>query len=77
MRGLGLLAGIELRSPNGSPATEETMDVIKAKLRRGFILLPEGAHANVISFTPPLTITRAQLADAVAALKVILAGVRC
>jgi 4-aminobutyrate aminotransferase-like enzyme len=31
----------------------------------------------VISFTPPLTITRAQLAGAVAALKVILAGVRC
>ena len=77
VRGLGLLAGIELRSPDGSPATEETMNVIKAMLRRGFILLPEGAHANVISFTPPLTITRAQLAGAVAALKVILAGLRC
>jgi 4-aminobutyrate aminotransferase-like enzyme len=77
MRGLGLLAGIELRSPDGSPATEETMNVIKAMLRRGFILLPEAAHANVIGFTPPLTITRAQLAGAVAALKVILAGVRC
>jgi acetylornithine/succinyldiaminopimelate/putrescine aminotransferase len=38
-------------------------------LRRGFILLPEGGHANVISFTPPLTITRRQLQTAVDALE--------
>jgi 4-aminobutyrate aminotransferase-like enzyme len=30
-------------------------------LHRGFILLPEGGHGNVISFTPPLTISEAQL----------------
>jgi 4-aminobutyrate aminotransferase-like enzyme len=34
--------------------------------------MPEGEHGNVISFTPPLTITRAQLADAVGALKTVL-----
>ncbi len=34
------------------------MRVIKNLLHRGFILLPEGAHSNVISFTLPLTITR-------------------
>jgi 4-aminobutyrate aminotransferase-like enzyme len=38
-------------------------------LHRGFILLPEGEHGNVISFTPPLTISKAQLTVAVAALK--------
>jgi 4-aminobutyrate aminotransferase-like enzyme len=60
-RGLGLMAGIELRRPDGSPATRETLAIIKRMLHRGFILLPEGESGNVISFTPPLTVTEAQL----------------
>ncbi len=74
VRGLGLMAGVELRLPTGEPATAAVMRVIKAMLRRGYILLPEGEHANVISLTPPLTITRAQLAEAVEALKEVLAS---
>ena len=66
-RGLGLLAGLELLHADGSPATGESLRVIKALLHRGFILLPEGEHSNVIGFTPPLTITDAQLETAVAA----------
>ncbi|MBI3874668.1 MAG: hypothetical protein HY300_01600 [Verrucomicrobia bacterium] len=65
MRTLGLMAGLELRRKDGSPATAEALRVIKAMLRRGFILLPEGEHSNVISFTPPLTITEAHLRSAV------------
>jgi 4-aminobutyrate aminotransferase-like enzyme len=71
-RGLGLLAGLELRLPDGAPAGAETMRVIKAMLHRGFILLPEGEHANVISFTPPLTITKAQLKRTVQVLADVL-----
>lgn len=69
IRGLGLLAGVELRQADGSPATRLTWRVIKEMLRRGFILLPEGADGNVISFSPPLTIKKAQIEDAVGALK--------
>ena len=72
VRGQGLMAGVELRLPNGKPATEAAMAAIKKMLQRGFIMLPEGKHANVISFTPPLTITRAQLAKAVAELQKVL-----
>ena len=72
VRGLGLMAGVELRLPNGKPATKATMQAVKKMLQRGFIVLPEGEYANVISFTPPLTITQAQLAKAVAALAEIL-----
>jgi len=61
IHGLGLLAGIELRNADGTPASELTMRAVKALLRRGFILLPEGEHANVIGFTPPLTISAQQL----------------
>ena len=71
-RGLGLLAGLELKLPDGSPATSETMRIIKAMLQRGFILLPEGEYGNVFSFTPPLTIAHAQLAQTVETLSDIL-----
>jgi len=71
-RGLGLMAGVELTLPSGKPATEAALIAIKTLLQRGYIFLPEGEHANIISFTPPLTITRAQLARAVAALVEVL-----
>ena len=63
-RGLGLMAGVELRKRDGAPATGDVWQIINDMLRRGFIMLPEGEHGNVLSFTPPLTITR-QLLDAV------------
>jgi 4-aminobutyrate aminotransferase-like enzyme len=72
-RGIGLMAGLELVYANGSPAADESLCVIKAMLHHGFILLPEGEHANVISFTPPLTISEAQMCEAVAVLNRTLA----
>jgi 4-aminobutyrate aminotransferase-like enzyme len=71
-RGVGLMAGLELRRPDGSPATPEAMRFMKAMLHRGFILLPEGEHGNVISFTPPLTISEAQLSEAISELGKLL-----
>jgi 4-aminobutyrate aminotransferase-like enzyme len=69
VRGMGLLIGIELRRSDGAPATEEALGLMKTMLHAGFILLPEGEHSNVISLTPPLTITEAQLIRTVSALK--------
>jgi 4-aminobutyrate aminotransferase-like enzyme len=71
-RGLGLLAGLEVRSADGSPATEVVLQAVKALLQQGFIFLPEGEHANVIGFTPPLTISANQLRQAVNAVKRVL-----
>jgi 4-aminobutyrate aminotransferase-like enzyme len=64
-RGLGLLAGLEVRATDGSPGTTATLGVVKTMLHSGFILLPEGEHANVLSFTPPLTISESGLEAAV------------
>jgi len=72
IRGVGLMVGVELRRRDGQPATAEALQAIKTLLPRGFIFLPEGAHGNVISFTPPLTITKAQLKSAVRALAEVL-----
>jgi 4-aminobutyrate aminotransferase-like enzyme len=71
-RGVGLLTGLELVNADASPATAETLRVIKAMLHRGYILLPEGEHGNVISLTPPLTITESQLAQTVVQLQHVL-----
>lgn len=71
-RGSGLMAGLELNLPDGTPATRIALDAIKSLLRRGYIFLPEGAHGNVISFTPPLTITKAQLEKAAKELSEVL-----
>ncbi|MEN9678453.1 MAG: hypothetical protein RIS76_4349, partial [Verrucomicrobiota bacterium] len=74
-RGLGLMAGLELRKPNGGPAGAESVAVVKGMLQRGFLLLPEGEHGEVIGFTPPLTITRAALDRTVRALSAVLTEV--
>lgn len=68
VRGLGLMAGLELNLSNGQPATGDAFTVIKKMLRRGYILLPEGPRGNVISFTPPLTISKNDLVKTVKAL---------
>jgi 4-aminobutyrate aminotransferase-like enzyme len=65
VRGLGLMAGVELNSLRGSPATALTLRLIKSMLSAGYILLPEGEHSNVIGFTPPLTVPKQLLQRAV------------
>jgi 4-aminobutyrate aminotransferase-like enzyme len=74
-RGVGLMAGLELSLPDGAPATAQALDCIKKLLHRGFILLPEGEHANVISLTPPLIISQRQLASTVEALAMAISDV--
>jgi 4-aminobutyrate aminotransferase-like enzyme len=60
-RCVGLMAGIEFTTSEGMPATELCLTLMKRLLARGFILLPEGEHGSILSLTPPLTITEAQL----------------
>jgi len=73
VRGRGLLAGLDLREAGGAPATARALAAVKAMLHRGFILLPEGESSNVISFSPPLTISAAQLDATLENLRSVLA----
>ena len=73
-RGLGLMAGLELRESSGAPATQLVLSLITRMLHRGYILLPEGEASNVIGFTPPLTITRSQLQKSLDCLESLLAS---
>jgi len=71
-RGLGLMAALELKYPDGKPASKPALDAIKKLLQRGYVFLPEGEHGNIISFTPPLTITGEDLTAAVDELTAVL-----
>ena len=63
------MAGLELTTPRGRPATARCLTVVKEMLRHGYILLPEGEASNVIGFTPPLTISERALREAVGAME--------
>jgi len=67
MRGFGLMAGIEVES--GVIAVR----AIKRLLHEGYIFLPEGDEGQIISFTPPLIITVAQMNQSIRALQQALA----
>lgn len=67
MRGVGLMAGLEVES--GALA----MRAVKRLLRDGYIFLPEGDEGQVISFTPPLIISEAQIKQSISALQNALA----
>lgn len=66
-RGQGLMAGLEIRHHDGTPAGPEAVTLVQRLLHRGFLFLPEGEHGEVIGFTPPLTIGAADLRRAVQA----------
>lgn len=67
VRGSGLLVGVELA--NGGRA----LAAVRALLERGYLTVPAGSDARVISLTPPLTIDAALLTGFCDALAEVLA----
>jgi 4-aminobutyrate aminotransferase len=59
VRALGLLAAVVLRRPDGSPATEETEQVMYSALRQGLSF--KTTMGSTIVLTPPLTIEEKHL----------------
>lgn len=71
-RGLGLMLGIELQDPQGRPAGAAAVRAVQRLLTLGRIVLPEGEHGEVISFTPPLTLPEAEIPRIVARVRRVL-----
>jgi 4-aminobutyrate aminotransferase/(S)-3-amino-2-methylpropionate transaminase len=69
VRGAGLMLGIELEN------AAQGLQLVRALLERGYIVVPAGADARVVSLTPPLTIAESLLEDFVAVLSAALAEV--
>lgn len=68
VRGIGLLAGLACHRADGRPDGARVVALTKSLLQRGFILLPEGPDAEVLSLTPPLLINEKLLRPALRAL---------
>jgi 4-aminobutyrate aminotransferase-like enzyme len=60
-RARGLLAGIEIVSEDGAPAPAAARAVAAAAQDERLFVLSGGMHGNVVSLSPPLTLTDAQL----------------
>ena len=63
VRGRGLMVGLDLVRDPGTrePDPELARRLVTGALRRGWLLLAGGPEGNVISLSPPLTISRALL----------------
>jgi 4-aminobutyrate aminotransferase-like enzyme len=68
VRGRGLMVGVEFLQRGGGCSGALVMRVVRGMLARGFLVLPEGEHGEVLALTPPLIVRRSQLAAAVGAL---------
>ncbi len=77
VRGLGPMLVIELvRDPvSKAPSVDETVAVTAETLRRGVIAIRAGLFSNCVRFLPPLTITSAQLDEAMEQVAAAVASV--
>jgi 4-aminobutyrate aminotransferase-like enzyme len=66
------MIGIEIMDSHGAPAASVALTAVQKLLERGFIFLPEGEWGEVISLTPPLTISWRQLKRALDAVLQVL-----
>lgn len=75
IRGLGLMVGVELSGPDGSPLGV-AKQVSEACVQRGLLVYPGGHYGNVVGMLPPLVATEEQLGTAVDILGVALRSIR-
>jgi 4-aminobutyrate aminotransferase len=64
VRGLGLMVGVELTRPDGSPAGDETKSVIARCQQDKLLLLNCGTYGNVVRWIPPLIVSQKQIESA-------------
>lgn len=68
-KGQGLMLGLDLSQLGPAKSQSLCIDAMNTLLRQGYLLLPEGPNADVLSLTPPLSISWNQLEDAVQAIE--------
>ncbi len=73
VRGIGLLIGVELKTPDGKAALAEADAVLYASLRSGLSFKVSGG--NVLTLTPPLTISEEEVHQALLILENAFASI--
>ncbi len=75
VRGMGLMIGVELVNRDGSPAAAAFERLLDECLQRGLIIINCGPDRNIVRFIPPISITEAELTEALDILEEALAAV--
>jgi len=65
VRGLGLMIGVEFRTPDRKPDKTTTKAVVQACFERKLMLLTCGTYDNVIRWIPPLIVNEKQVDEAI------------
>ncbi len=65
VRGLGLMIGVEFRTPDRKPDKATTKAVVQACFERKLLLLTCGTYDNVIRWIPPLIVNEQQVDEAI------------
>jgi alanine-glyoxylate transaminase / (R)-3-amino-2-methylpropionate-pyruvate transaminase len=76
VRGLGLMQGVELVGENKTPDARTVSQVLEGTRRRGVLVGKGGLWGNVLRVAPPLTITRDQIDELIAALDASFAEIQ-
>jgi len=66
VRGMGLMIGVELVNGDGTPAGHTCERLLEECRKRGLLLINCGPARNIVRFIPPLTISDAELDEALA-----------
>jgi 4-aminobutyrate aminotransferase len=61
VRGLGLMIGIDLRTPEGAPDPDAWKSISRDAMGNGLLILNCGPEGNVIRFIPPLNVSMEDL----------------
>ncbi len=69
VRGAGLMIGADVVDAEGGSAPQRLEALLEALKERGMLCGKSGADRNVLTLMPPLTVTRAQVEEFLAALK--------
>lgn len=64
VRGKGLMIGVELVRPDGSPDPAAAGRVMEETKARGLLIGKGGLHGNVLRLAPPMTLTSSEAEDA-------------
>ena len=65
VRGKGLMRGIELVKEKKEPAVAEILQLFENTKKRGLLIGKGGVYGNVVRVTPPMTVQKDQIDQAV------------
>ena len=73
LRGLGLMIGMEMVQPDGTPDRALTARIVSLALENGLYLLSCGCDKNVVRFIAPLTVSKDEIDFALGVLDKVFA----